>query len=111
LVDEVQRQVAQHRELDDLTLAAVERPAVAADSIDFARVLSDAPRTEPIARDDSPTCLRAPVKRDYFAREAQNRSLGLAGELFALDFERWRLLQQGAGQLADKVQHVSVVRL
>ena len=107
LVPEVQAQVSGHRQLDDLTLSAVERPAVAADHADFARVLSDAPRAGLTVRETSPAYLRAPVKRDYFAREAQNRSLGHAGELFALDFERWRLIQQGAGQLADQVKQVS----
>jgi len=107
LVDVVQLLVGQHRALDELALSAVERPAVAADHTDFARVLSDAPRTEHTAREDSPAYLRAPVKRDYLAREAQNRSLGQAGELFALNFERWRLVQLGAGQLAEKVRHVS----
>lgn len=52
--------------------------------------------------------MRAPIQRDYAAREAQNRSLGQAGEVFALGFERWRLLQMGAGQLAEQVAHVSV---
>lgn len=108
LVDVVQQQVVHHLQLDDLTLSAVERPAVAADHADFARVLSDAPRAELAARELGPAYLRMPVKRDYFAREAQNRSLGHAGELFALGFERWRLVQLGAAQLADQVRHVSV---
>ena len=108
LVEVVQRQVRDHRQLDDLALSAVERPAVAAEYADYARVLSAAPRAEPAAREVSPAYLRAPVRRDFFAREAQNRSLGEAGERFALNFERWRLAQQGAGQFADKVRHVSV---
>lgn len=108
LVDEVQRQVTHHRSLDDLTLSAVERPAVVADHTDFAKVLSDAPHAERVTRESGPGYLRPPVKRDYFAREAQNRSLGEAGERFALDFERWRLVQVGAGQLAEQVRHVSV---
>lgn len=107
LVDVVQAQVARHLQLDDLTLSAVERPAVVADWADFSRVLSEAPRAVLSARETSPAYLRAPVKRDYFAREAQNRSLGQAGELFALDFERWRLVQLGSAQLAEQVQHVS----
>ena len=108
LVDEVQRQVARHRQLDEVTLSAAERPAVAADEIDFARVLNEPPRREPVAREPAPPAyLREPVKRDYFAREAQNRSLGEAGELFALAFERWRLIQAGVGQLAKRVRHVS----
>lgn len=108
LVDVVQQRVRHHRQLDDLTLSAVERPAVAAERADFERVLSEAPRAELATREVGPAYLRAPVKRDYFAREAQNRSLGEAGELFALNFERWRLAQLGAGQFADKVQHVSL---
>lgn len=108
LVDVVQQRVRHHRQLDDLTLSAVERPAVAAERADFERVLSEAPRAELATREVGPAYLRAPVKRDYFAREAQNRSLGEAGELFALNFERWRLAQLGAGQFADKVRHVSL---
>lgn len=108
LVDVVQRQVSHHRQLDDLTLSAVERPAVAPERSDFDRVLSQAPRADLTTREVGPAYLRAPVKRDYFAREAQNRSLGEAGELFALSFERWRLIQLGGGQFADKVRHVSL---
>jgi hypothetical protein len=108
LVDVVQAHVAQHRELDDVTLSAVERPAVVADHADFARVLSNVPHREVNVREPSPAYLHSPVKRDYFAREAQNRSLGQAGEVFALAFERWRLQQLGAGQLAERVRHVSV---
>lgn len=107
LLDAVQHQLGLHRQLDALTLSAVERPAVAADHPDFARVVTAAPRKEFSVREPEPAYLRAPVKRDYVAREAQNRSLGEAGELFALDFERWRLSQLGAGQLADAVRHVA----
>lgn len=108
LVDEVQLQVARLKALDDLTLSAVERLAAPADQPDFAKVLSEAPRAEPVLRESGPAYLRPPIKRDYFAREAHNRSLGVAGELFALDFERWRLIQSGAGRLAEQVTHVSV---
>lgn len=107
LVDAVLRQVCRHGHLDALALSAVERPAAVAERADFAKVLSDAPRAEVAAGETAPAYLRAPLKRDYFAREAENRSLGHAGEVFALGFERWRLLQQGAGQLAEKVRHVS----
>jgi hypothetical protein len=108
LLNVVQRQVSRFRQLDELTLSAVERPAVVAEITDFARVLSEAPITEPVARELAPAYWRAPVKRDYFARESQNRSLGEAGEKFAFNFERLRLAQLGAGQLADKVRHVSI---
>lgn len=48
------------------------------------------------------------VKRDYLEREAQNRSLGLAGEEFVVQFEHWRLVGMGHHRLADRVEHVSV---
>jgi hypothetical protein len=62
LVDVVQSQVLRHRELDDVTLSAVERPAAAADHVDFARVESKAPQRESVVREASPAYLRAPVK-------------------------------------------------
>jgi len=109
LVDVVGRHVQRHRLLDDLTRSAVERPAVVAEHADFERVLTQPPPRPTLAvREPPPKHLQVPVKRDYFAREAQNRSLGEAGELFALKFERWRLVQQGVGQLAEQVRHVSV---
>jgi len=108
LFEVVQSQVLRHRELDDVTQSAVERPAAPADNADFARVVSRVPQWDTVVRELSPAYLRAPVRRDYFAREAQNRSLGEAGEVFALAFERWRLVQLGAGQLAEKVKHVAV---
>lgn len=108
LVNVVQAHVSQRRELDEVTLSAVERPAVAADQADFSRVLAGVPQKDIGVSEPTPAYLRPPVKRDYFAREAQNRSLGQAGEVFALAFERWRLREQGAGQLAEKVRHVSV---
>ena len=57
LVDAVQQQLGVHRQLDSLTLSAVERPAVAADHPDFARVLSDAPRKELSAHEPAPARL------------------------------------------------------
>jgi len=109
LVGEVQTQVTRLTLLDDLTLSAVERPAAPADHPDFSKVLTAAPIAERVLREESPQYWRAPVKRDYFAREAHNRSLGEAGELFALEFERWRLVRLGAGQLAERVKHVSAI--
>lgn len=108
LIDAVHAQLSRYQQLDTLALDAAERPAVSADTPDFSRVLTQAPRPEPRAGERAPGYLRPPVRRDYFAREAQNRSLGQAGELFALDFERWRLQQLGAPQLAEQVRHVSV---
>jgi len=47
---------------------------------------------------------------NYLEREATNRSLGLAGEEFVINFERARLVHAGAEQLASKIEHVSRTR-
>lgn len=109
LLDVVSEQVARHRLIDDATLAAVQRPVEAAEIVDFAGVLAEAPKREHVAHEPEPAGFQA-FKRDYLEREAHNRSLGLAGEAFALRFERWRLSQIGASHLAEKVEHVSQTR-
>lgn len=45
---------------------------------------------------------------DWFAREARNSSLGRAGELFVIRFEKARLISEGFENLAAKVEHVAV---
>lgn len=92
--------------LDEAALAAVQQPAVLPDQADFGSVKADAPIRDHRARlPDAPTF--RPVKRDYLERESLNRSLGLAGEEFVVQFEHWRLVQLGRRQLADRVEHVS----
>jgi len=108
LVAVVSEQVARHRVIDEATMAAVNRPVEPAETADFSKVQSDAPKREHVVRE--PAAGYAPIKRDYLEREAHNRLLGLAGEEFALRFERWRLAQFGAGQLAEKVEQVSETR-
>jgi hypothetical protein len=108
LLHEVAEQLARHDVLDEAALSAVQRPEVLSEADDFSRVKTAAPQRESAAREASPAYLRPAIQRDYLARESQNRSLGLAGEEFALRFERWRLIELGAGQLAEQVAHVSV---
>jgi hypothetical protein len=49
---------------------------------------------------------RAPI--NYLEREANNSSLGRAGEEFVMSFERARLTRLGLERLAERVEHVSV---
>ena len=93
--------------LDQTALAAVQQPAVTPLLTDFSKVKSDAPqRQHRVSEPANPLYFKA-FKRDYLAREAQNQSLGLAGEEFTVQFERWRLITLGQPRLADKVDHVS----
>lgn len=93
--------------LDSVALAAVQQPALVPALTDFTKVKSDAPQKQNrTAEPLNPLLFRA-VKRDYLEREAQNQSLGLAGEEFIVQFEHWRLTQLGLSRLADKVDHIS----
>lgn len=93
--------------LDSAALAAVQQPAVMPSHTDFNKVKSDAPQKQHRATEPLNPLLFKAVKRDYLEREAQNQSLGLAGEEFIVEFEHWRLNALGQQRLADKVDHVS----
>ena len=93
--------------LDSVALAAVQQPAFLPTLTDFTKVKSEAPRRQHRAAEPLDPLLFRAVKRDYLEREAQNQSLGLAGEEFIVKFEHWRLIALGQPRLADKVDHVS----
>lgn len=104
-----EEQVRGARSLDDAALAAVQQPAISPVQADFQKVKTTAPsrdNTRALREPQHPMSFKA-VKRDYLEREAQNRSLGLAGEEFVVLFEHWRLNALGQPRLADKVEHVS----
>ena len=93
--------------LDSVALAAVQQPAFLPTLTDFTKVKSEAPQRQHRAAEPLNPLLFSAVKRDYLEREAQNQSLGLAGEEFIVKFEHWRLIALGQPRLADKVDHVS----
>lgn len=108
LVAEVEAQLRARTELDEAARFASERPLQLPDALPFERMLTSAPERQLAAKESAPAYLRSPIKRDYFEREASNRKIGKAGEELVLHFERWRLLKLGLGQLAERVEHVSV---
>ena len=87
---------------------AVDRLAVEVEPVDFSLAKARAPERHLRVEEPAAPYLRRAIRRDYLERETRNRSLGLAGEKFIVDFERWRLLNSGLGQLADRVEHKSV---
>lgn len=103
----VEDQIRGKATLDQLALAAVQQPAVAPLQADFTKVKTDPPKRQlQVSEPLHPLQFKA-SKRDYLGREAQNRSLGLAGEEFVVQFEHWRLVAMGQPRLADRVEHVS----
>lgn len=103
-----EEQVRGKTTLDQAALAAVQQPAIAPAQTDFTKVKSEAPKKQHQVKEAVNPLLFRAVKRDYLEREAQNRSLGLAGEEFVVQFEHWRLVGMGQHRLADRVEHVSV---
>ena len=56
---------------------------------------------------EAPFPPRSPLRMNYLAREARNKSLGDAGEQFVLRFEQARLVKAGQERLATKIEHVA----
>jgi len=108
LIAEITKQLRESKALDQLALAAVQLPATSHIAEEYYGDIEVSPpefvRSEPT--EDLYKAKQA-IQRDYLDREAKNVSLGLAGEKFVLDFERWRLISAGHGKLADRIEHVS----
>jgi hypothetical protein len=110
LMHEIEAQVMRHQRLDGVVLEAARREAVELERDNFASVKEPPPELVLEAREPAPVRPRRAFKRDYLEQEAANRSLGRAGEDFVVRFERWRLMQLGLGQLAERVEHVAQTR-
>ncbi|MGO1971422.1 MAG: DUF3883 domain-containing protein [Propionibacteriaceae bacterium] len=85
-------------------MRAVEAPALD-DHLAVLGPVSESPTTEPPA---APTRDRTGRRLDFAALEAGNRSLGKAGEIAIVEYERRTLQAAGRPDLAAGVRHVSV---
>ena len=94
--------------LDSVALAAVQQPAFLPTLTDFTKVKSEAPQRQHRAAEPLNPLLFRAAKRDYLEREAQNQSLGLAGEEFIVKFEHWRLIALGQPRLRLSHRHSKV---
>jgi hypothetical protein len=108
----VSQRLGSDADFDKAAMQAVEREAVPPDAVklDSALVSAPVPRGVRESRGQTPAYLRPAVRRDYLEREARNRSLGLAGEEFVAAFEARRLHALGKGDLASKVEQVSITQ-
>ena len=114
LLDVVEDRIKSSPIFDQAALAAVQMPAAVPKISDFSDLVVDAPKLVQSAKEKTPsyqvTVARSAAKRDYIERESRNSSLGLAGEKFIVQYERWRLSSLGEENLASKVEHVSVTQ-
>jgi hypothetical protein len=98
---------------DLMTIAAADadRPMAVPEVDDILSILTHRPKSRPEEsrmRESHEPSIRLPT--NYIEREARNRSLGSAGELFAINYERARLIHEGQEVLAGKIEHTSKVR-
>jgi hypothetical protein len=108
LIDVLESQLVGNMVIDAAAKAAVERPATEIVLSESYTVWVTAPKPSKVgeaAAEYSPKFL--PFRRDYLAREARNRSLGRAGELFVLELESRRLHAEGKKMLSERVEHVA----
>jgi len=92
----VEEPILQSPHVGDLLDRLVSRPETA-EQRHTESIIADSPRPpRPLA--------------NYLELEARNRSLGLAGEEFAIRFEGERLWRAGQKRLADKIEHVARTR-
>lgn len=111
LFDIVEARLPHHPELEAAAEAAVTRPAAPVGIDAFDRVWIDPPKPQKVREPAlvyAPTF--SPARRDYLAKEARNRSLGRAGELFVVELEARRLHALGKKALADRVEHVAATQ-
>lgn len=98
-------------QLQELAAADADRPMVVPEVEDILAVLTAAPkaaRDAPRVAESARTGVR--LTTNYVEREARNRSLGAAGELFVLNYESARLIHAGKENLAARIEHTSKVR-
>lgn len=111
LVEVLAEQLDNRPDLFTLAAADADRPIVVPEVEDILAVLTERPqpRSESHkAAEPSAPIIRLPT--NYIEREARNRSLGNAGELFVLNFERARLIHANKETLAAKIEHTARVR-
>ncbi|HMQ61049.1 MAG TPA: DUF3883 domain-containing protein [Flavilitoribacter sp.] len=73
----------------------------------FDKLLVEPPSNTQFVEEPAAAYTRNPIKTNYLEKEQRNRSLGLFGEEFVLEYERWQLTNSGKGNLADQVKWIS----
>lgn len=110
LAEVLAERISNASHLHDVAASDADRPMVVPEVSDILAVLTSAPKG---AGEQNRVSEASPIMRqrtNYIEREARNRSLGYAGELFVLNYERARLTHAGKERLAAQIEHTSKVR-
>ena len=112
LREAVQEQLRARAEMQDLFQADALRTLSEPPSVEDILLILEAPPDKDSSRPRprwTATSLH-PSPFDYFAMEAENRSLGFAGELMVCRYEQALLVRGGRDSLAERVEHVAVTQ-
>jgi hypothetical protein len=108
LAEVVLDRLSSNHKLMDIAAADADRPMVVPEVDDILKALVEPPPSkQPATQVAEPLFGRS---TNFIEREAKNRSLGLAGEEFVLNYERARLICAGCEHLVSAIEHTSVVR-
>jgi hypothetical protein len=110
LYEVVSERLAADPQLLNVAAADADQPIVVPEVDDILAVLTSPPTSTEPPRAVQQSQARRSFSTNYLEREARNRSLGLAGEQFVLNFERARLLKLRKDGLAGRIEHTSRVR-
>lgn len=111
LAEVIAERLTQGSSLLRIAEADADIPIAVPEVDDILSVLTDRPaRTERPDQASEPLAAAIRLPTNYIEREASNRSLGNAGELFVINFERARLIHAGRNALAARIEHTSNTR-
>lgn len=96
--------------LKELAAVDADKPMVVPEVDDILAILTAKPASDSAEHYPIGEPSRLKLTTNFIEREAQNRSLGNAGELFILNYERARLIAAGKEYLASKIEHTAKVR-
>jgi len=113
LYDAVSSRLKSNTNLINLVREQVNEPAKIPETDDILASLVKSPSIPTLERQNLRAEVRESTTRysvDYLAQEANNRSLGTAGEQFVIRFEQARLIRADRDKLASKVEHIAVTQ-
>lgn len=73
---------------------------------DFSKLIVEPPKPG-FAAEPLMTYNSNPIKTNYLEREQKNHHLGVLGEEFVINFERWKLINSGKEKLAEQIRWIS----
>lgn len=106
----VRKRLDSAKQLHKLAQHSVEEPIKSVPVVkDILSILVPPPIPKKVRKNsgNKPTKIRKSPPRNYLEIEARNRSLGLAGEYFAIEYEQARLWRAGKKKLSNRIDHVA----